>query len=103
MTRPPGHRLEDGTERGQAFTFRFDGVEVSAYAGESIAAALIASGIAATRISRHSNPRGYFCGMGLCWECLVIVNDLTTQRACMQVAEAGMEVRSAAAPDRHDD
>lgn len=103
MTRPCGSRLEDGADRGQAFTIRFDDAEITAYPGESIAAVLIASGIAASRISRTSGRRGYFCGMGLCWECLVTVNDRANQRACMQTAEAGMVVRTAAAPDHNDD
>ena len=100
MSGEPGHRIADGTDRGPPVTFRFDGAEVTAYPGETIAAALIASGIPATRLSRRSMKRGYFCGMGLCWECLVTVNDRPNQRACMHAVEDGMVVRTATAPDR---
>ncbi len=62
-------------------------------------AMVIAAGIPATRLSRRGMPRGYFCGMGLCWECLVTVNNKPNQRACMTVVEDGMVVRTATAPD----
>ena len=74
--------------------FRFDGQEIIGYAGESIAAALIASGISATRLSATGMPRGYFCGMGVCWECVVRINGINTARACRQVVEDGMIVET---------
>ncbi len=99
MSRAPGHRIDEGTRRGHPVSFRFDGDPITAYSGETIAAALIAAGIPATRISRCGMPRGYFCGMGVCWECLVTVNDKPNQRACMAVVEDGMVVQTATAPD----
>lgn len=99
MSRAPGHRIDDGINRGHPVSFRFDGARITAYSGETIAAALIASGIPATRRSRGGMPRGYFCGMGLCWECLVTVNDKPNQRACTAVVEDGMVVQTATAPD----
>ncbi len=99
MNRAPGHRIEESIKRGHPVSFRFDGAPIAAYSGETIAAALIAAGISATRLSRRSMPRGYFCGMGVCWECLVTVNDNPNQRACMTVVEDGMVVRTATAPD----
>ncbi|MGI9415728.1 MAG: (2Fe-2S)-binding protein [Hyphomicrobiales bacterium] len=99
MTGEPGRRLDDGTDRGQPVTFRFDGAEVTAYPGETIAAALIAAGIRTTRLSRNGMPRGYFCGMGVCSECLVTVDDTPNQRACVHVVEADMVVRTATSPE----
>jgi len=86
--------------RGEPISFQFDGVDIIAYEGETIAAALIASGVAATGLSRLAMPRGYFCGMGVCWECLVEVNDTPNQRACMQTVEAGMVVKTSRPPEK---
>ena len=80
--------------------FRFDGQEIIGYAGESIAAALIASGISATRLSVAGMPRGYFCGMGVCWECVVRINGINTVRACRQVVEDGMIVETVNAAEK---
>jgi sarcosine oxidase subunit alpha len=75
-------------------SFQFDGQEITGYAGESIAAALIAADIHTSRISPTGMPRGYFCGMGVCWECVVRINGKYNERACMQLLEAGMIVET---------
>lgn len=97
---PPGRRIDGTADRGEPLTFRFDGSDVTAYAGETIAAALIASGLPATRLSRLAMPRGYFCGMGVCWECLVTVDGAPNQRACMQTVDAGMVVETCRSPEK---
>lgn len=68
--------------RGAKVRFRFDGREVEAFAGESIAAALLANGI-------HS---GLFCAMGLCQACAVLVDGRRVEACRHRVAE-GLEVR----------
>src|SRR5215470_17072024 len=75
--------------------FRFDGRELSALPGETIAAALAAAGIVALRQARSGAPRGPFCGMGVCFDCLVTVDGRPSQRACLTKVSAGMDVRSA--------
>src|SRR5215470_9482013 len=75
--------------------FRFDGRELSALPGETIAAALAAADIVALRQARSGSPRGPFCGMGVCFDCLVTVDGRPSQRACLTQVEEGMEVRSA--------
>ena len=61
-----------GVDRGRALDVFVDGAEVRAYQGESIAAALFASGRRFTRwTARTGEPRGYFCGMGVCQDDLV--------------------------------
>jgi predicted molibdopterin-dependent oxidoreductase YjgC len=73
-------------------TFTVDGEAHSALPGQTIAAALYASG---RRILRHTRiegkPRGLYCGMGVCFDCVVRVNGETT-RACMRSVEEGMQV-----------
>ena len=77
-----------------ALRFRFDGRELEGLEGESIAAALAAADVVAVRQARSGAPRGPFCGMGVCFDCLVTVNGRPSQRACLTKVEAGMEVCS---------
>lgn len=70
-----------------------DGEPVEAYLGETVAAVLMARGDAELRRTRHGASRGLYCGMGLCFECLVMVNGVANVRACMTWANDGMEVR----------
>src|SRR5512138_1403826 len=90
---------------GPTVRLSFDGREIEALEGETVAAALAASGIVAVRQARSGAPRGPFCGMGVCFDCLVTVDGRPSQRACLTKASAGMDVRSsptatpAAAPE----
>ncbi len=49
------------------------------------------------RQARSGAPRGPFCGMGVCFDCLVTVDGRPSQRACLTKVEAGMDVRSSPA------
>jgi predicted molibdopterin-dependent oxidoreductase YjgC len=66
------------------FTITFDGDPVAVVAGQTIAAALIASGRSSWRTTR-----GLFCGIGACFDCLVTVNGTRSARACLITAAAG--------------
>ena len=79
---------------GAPVRFRFDGTEIEALAGETIAAALAAADIVTVRQTRSGAPRGPFCGMGACFDCLVTVDGRVSQRACLTKVAAGMEVLS---------
>ena len=81
-------RLPAGRVEGERFTFLADGVPVTAWPGESIAAALLAA----------ARSPAYFCGMGVCRECTVVVNGEAGVRACMTPAAPGMTVDTL--PDR---
>lgn len=86
-----------GPERGEPFTFRFDGREITAHPGESIGAALLAAGIRGLRATRFAGaPRGLLCGIGSCFDCLVTVDGHGSQRACLTPASPGAEVASQA-------
>jgi sarcosine oxidase subunit alpha len=88
-------RIEMGIERGEPFTIEVDGVQIAAYPGETIASALLAAGkyILRTTTKFHS-PRGLFCGMGICYECRMVVNGQPNVRACMTLAEPGCRVQT---------
>ncbi|HEX5829030.1 MAG TPA: (2Fe-2S)-binding protein [Candidatus Limnocylindrales bacterium] len=75
------------------FSFTFDGQPVDAEPGQSIAAALIASGRRSWRTTRRTGePRGVFCGIGICFDCLATVNGRPNLRACVTPAQPGDEV-----------
>jgi len=90
-----GRRLElgPGLQRGPQVTLTLDGSEVTAYEGETVATVLLAEGHIATRTTPAGEPRGVFCGMGVCFDCLVIVDGIPNTRACMTPVREGMEVR----------
>lgn len=86
-------RVEDGVSREPSFMFGFDGREIVAFPGETIAAALLAAGIRSLRrTEKGDRPRGLFCGMGVCFDCLVTVDGRPHLRACMTQAQPGMTV-----------
>lgn len=73
--------------------FTFNGQPLQAKEGQSIAAGLMSNGILAWRLTRKSaQPRGVFCGIGVCFDCLVKVDGLTNQRACLIQITEGMDV-----------
>ncbi len=81
-------------ERGRAISITVDGFPVEAYEGETVAGALLASGRRAWRQTRHGKSRGLYCGIGLCFDCLVTVNGTAGVRACLTPVAAGMVVET---------
>jgi NADPH-dependent 2,4-dienoyl-CoA reductase/sulfur reductase-like enzyme len=72
-------------------TVSYEGHEVSAPAGVSVAAALTAAGIAAYRHAA-AGDRGLFCGMGVCGECTIRIDGRPGQLACMTAVQDGMRL-----------
>ena len=82
-------------------SFSFDGHPLRARAGSSIAAALLDNGITAWRLSRRDRrPRGVFCSIGTCFDCLVVVGDQPAARACVTGLAEGDEVSTSATAPR---
>jgi predicted molibdopterin-dependent oxidoreductase YjgC len=76
-------------------TVTIDGAPFDARAGDTVAAALLASGRLATRTTPISGaPRGPFCMMGVCFDCLVTVDDVLDQQACLVAVAPGMRIRT---------
>jgi predicted molibdopterin-dependent oxidoreductase YjgC len=90
--------LKAGLERGPQLTLTVDGLPVQAYTGETVAAALLADGPIELRTTAGGVPRGVFCGMGVCFDCLVVVDGVPNTRACMTWVADGMDVRRQAGP-----
>ncbi|OKI74108.1 (2Fe-2S)-binding protein [Micromonospora sp. CB01531] len=83
----------------------FRGVTVAAEPGQSVAAALVAAGIHDWRTTRKGGrPRGLFCGIGVCFDCLITVDGVPDQRACLVAAAEGMTLgdEAEAGADRED-
>jgi len=88
-------RIEQGVTRGRPFEIEVDGRAIVAYEGETIAAALMAAGIRTLhRTSKRDHPRGMFCGIGLCWECAMVINGVPNTRSCQSLATPGMRVET---------
>jgi predicted molibdopterin-dependent oxidoreductase YjgC len=76
-------------------TFSFDGREVPFAEGQTVGAALAAAGVRSWRATRlGGRPRGLFCGIGICFDCLLEVDGRPNQRACLVPARSGAVVCS---------
>jgi aerobic-type carbon monoxide dehydrogenase small subunit (CoxS/CutS family) len=64
--------------------FIFNGSKYTGESGQSIAAALISQGQRVLRTTRFDEtPRSIFCGIGICFDCVVVVNGIANQRSCL--------------------
>ena len=88
--------------RESAITVNVDGRAVSAVTGETVAAVLLAEGIRVFRYTaKRGEPRGVFCGMGICYECLVTVDGVPNLRACVTAVEPGMVIQTGRSEPQH--
>jgi D-hydroxyproline dehydrogenase subunit gamma len=78
--------------RGPAIELLIEGRPVTAYLGETVATVLLAEGHLALRTTVDGSPRGVFCGMGVCFDCLVVVDGQPNTRACMTFVQVGMRI-----------
>ncbi len=80
--------------RDETITIIVDGAPVIAHRGETIAGALLATGRRAWRYTRRGQPRGLFCGIGVCFDCLVTVDGVPNVRACLTPVAEGMVIHT---------
>lgn len=96
------HAGNEARTESSSYRLTFDGTTVTASPGQSVGAALVAAGIVAWRTTRREGrPRGLFCGIGVCFDCLITVDGHPGQRACLVPARDGM--RLSAEGDRGED
>ena len=74
------------------FTIQVDGLSLPARRGQTVAAVLIGADRLALRRTASGAPRSVFCGMGVCYDCVVTIDGVPDQRACMTPARPGMSV-----------
>jgi predicted molibdopterin-dependent oxidoreductase YjgC len=72
-----------------------DGKPISARAGDTVAAALLAAGIDHTRTTPVSGaPRAPYCMMGVCFECLASIDGVGSRQACLVLVRDGMTIET---------
>jgi len=77
----------------QKVTLSINGKGFDAELGETILSVLIREGHQKIRLSHKARKwRGFYCGMGVCFECLVEVDGIPNVRACITPISAGMKV-----------
>jgi sarcosine oxidase subunit alpha len=70
-----------------------NGRRFEARAGDTVAAALLEAGHAASRVSAVSDsPRGAYCLMGVCFECLVTIDGVGNRQGCLIEVAEGMNI-----------
>ncbi len=81
--------------RGNEITVTINNVPVIAYEGELVSTVLHEEGIHTFQIKhKTSNPSGIYCGMGICYECLVTINGVPNTRACQTSVAEGMIIET---------
>jgi len=89
------HPILGDDKRERDASIVVDGKKVSAVTGEPIAAALLAAGIRKFRVTpRFGNPRGLFCGIGRCTDCVMTVDGRPNVRTCVTPVKDGMIVET---------
>ncbi len=78
----------------ETVTVVVDGVSVEMPAGSMVSAAILKTGTHTFRRSITNEPRGPLCGMGICFECRVVIDGEPHSRSCQTVCKDGMDVRT---------
>lgn len=95
MSRIVEHPILGAPSKGSRVVFTYDGVEMEGYEGEPIAMALKAAGVEVHRFTaKRHEPRGIFCAIGRCTDCVMVVDGKPNVRTCMTPLAAGMDVRT---------
>ncbi len=89
------HPILGVLEKGRKVSFSFDGKETEGCEGEPIAAALKAAGVMVHRYTQKEHkPRGIFCAIGRCTDCVMIVDGVPNVRTCITPLREGMVVQT---------
>lgn len=95
MNRIEEHPILGKLEDKKQVTIWVDGKEYKALEGEMIAASLIANGIKIFRYTkRRKEPRGIFCSIGRCTDCVMIVDGVPNVRTCITPVKEGMRIQT---------
>lgn len=89
------HPILGGFEKGRLIRFTFDGRSLEGYEGEPIAMALRANGVVIHRYTtRRNEPRGMFCAIGRCTDCVMIVDGRPNVRTCVTPLHEGARIET---------
>ncbi len=89
------HPILENFDKGKEVHFTYDGQDMMGFEGEPIAEALHAAGVMVHRYTTKKHaPRGMFCAIGRCTDCVMIVNGKSNIRTCITPLEEGMVVET---------
>ena len=89
------HPILGTFEKGKKIQFTFDGKSMEGFEDEPIAIALRSNGVMIHRYTaRQNRPRGMFCAIGRCTDCIMVVDGKPNIRTCVEPLKAGMEVET---------
>ncbi len=92
-------KKEGAVRAGTPVKFTFDGRPLTARRGDTVAAALLANGIIRQRETPISNAaRGPYCMMGVCFECLVVIDGIGNKQGCLTPVMDGMVIETQHGP-----
>lgn len=95
MERIEEHPILGKQQKEKIVSFYYDGKEMKGYEGEPIAAALKAAGVMVHRYTKkHHEPRGIFCAIGRCTDCVMVVDGKPNVRTCVTPLREGMHVQT---------
>jgi predicted molibdopterin-dependent oxidoreductase YjgC len=93
MTNPLFCKLNDPIATAPSVNLTVDGEAITAEPGDTIAAALLRLDPPLSRTTPvRGSPRAPYCMMGVCFECLAVVDGVTSQQTCLVEVKEGMKV-----------
>lgn len=95
MSRVIDHPILGKLENKREVHFLLDGKAYKGLEGEMIAAALLANNIKIHRYTKHNHsPRGIYCGIGRCTDCIMMVDGIPNVRTCVTPLKDGMIIET---------
>lgn len=95
MDRIKEHPILGKIEKGRLVTFHYNGRLMEGYEGEPIAVALKAADVMVHRYTKKLHkPRGIFCAIGRCTDCVMIVDGIPNVRTCVTPLDEGMVIQT---------
>lgn len=88
------HPILGEVNKGRLVKFDYDGKIFEGYEGEPIAAALKAAGVMVHRHTKKDSPRGIFCAIGRCTDCVMVVDGIPNVRTCVTPLISEMRVQT---------
>jgi predicted molibdopterin-dependent oxidoreductase YjgC len=89
------HPILGTFEKGKKIQFTFDGQPMEGFENEPIAIALRSNNVLIHRYTtRRNEPRGMFCAIGRCTDCIMVVDGRPNIRTCVEPLKAGMKVET---------
>ncbi len=89
------HPILGPLAEAEKITIEVDGRLVECRAGDPLAVALLAAGQRGLRFTRkYGEPRGIFCALGRCTDCVMTVDGIPNVRTCVLPVRPGMRVQT---------